>query len=76
MIRILIIDDQNSVLENLKVLLESEKQFQIVGTAQDGQGGIELVEQLKPDIAIVDLMMSQTNGIEITCAIRSKKITD
>lgn len=72
MIRILIIDDQNLVLESLKVLLESEEQLEIVGLAQNSEKGIELVEQLKPDVAIVDLIMPQTDGIETTYSIAQK----
>ncbi|MEM7590590.1 MAG: response regulator transcription factor [Cyanobacteria bacterium P01_A01_bin.83] len=72
MIRILIIDKQNLVLEGLKVLLESEEQFKVIGTAQDDQQGIELVEQLKPDIVIIDPVMSQSDGMETIYSIVQK----
>lgn len=69
MIRILIVDDQEMVREALKTILEPEKQLQIVGMAQSGREGIELIEQLQPDVAIIDLTMPDKNGIETTYLI-------
>ena len=69
MISILIIDDQNSVLQNLKSFIELEEGLEVVGTAKDGQQGIQLVEQLQPDVAIIDLTMPIKNGIETTYLI-------
>ena len=69
MISILIIDDQNLVLQNLKSLIELEKGLKVVGTAKDGQQGIQLVEQLQPDVAIIDLTMPIKSGIETTYLI-------
>lgn len=66
MIRILIIDDQKSVLQALRELIDSQAKLKIVGTAENGQEGIELVEQLQPDVAIIDLSMPLKNGIETT----------
>ena len=66
MIRILIVDDKKMVHQALKIILESESQLQIVGVAQNGREGIELVEKLKPDVAIIDLTMPDQNGIETT----------
>lgn len=64
MIRILIIDNQDSVLENLKVLLESQTEFEVVGTAKDSQNAIELVLQLQPDLAIIDPVMFGDDSID------------
>lgn len=69
MIRILIIDDQNSVLHSLEGLIESEEKLKVVGMAKNGQQGIKLVEQLRPDVAIIDLTMPLKDGIETTCLI-------
>ncbi len=69
MIRILIIDDQKLVLQSLEQLIELEEKLKVVGTAENGQRGIELVEQLQPDVAIIDLTMPLQGGIETTYLI-------
>ena len=69
MIRIVIIDDRKPVLQNLKELIKPEEEFKVVGVAENGQQGVELVEQLQPDVAIVDLIMPLKNGIETTYLI-------
>lgn len=69
MIRILIVDDRNLVIQNLKGLIELEEELEVVGTAENGSQGIKLVEQLQPDVAIVDLTMPHLNGIETTYLI-------
>jgi len=69
MIRILIIEDQNLVIQNLKWQIEQEKDLKVVGTANNGKQGIELVNQLQPDIAIISLNMHFKDGIETTYLI-------
>jgi DNA-binding NarL/FixJ family response regulator len=66
MIRILLIDDQKPVLQSLERIIELEGKLKVVGTAENGQQGIKLVEQLKPDVAIIDLTMPLLGGIETT----------
>lgn len=68
MIRILIVDNHNSVLENLKVLLESEAEFVVVGSARDSHTGIELAQQLQPDLVIVD-PFGFDDGIDCVCTL-------
>ena len=69
MIRILIIDDQKLVLHSLEGLIELEEKLKVVGKAENPEQGIELVEQLQPDVAIVDLAMPSKSGLEITYLI-------
>ena len=69
MIRILLIDDRQSVLQNLEGLIELEEELIVVGTTKNPEQGIELVEQLQPDVAIVDLTMPLKDGIETTYSI-------
>lgn len=65
-IRISIVDDSEVIREGLKVILENEPGFDIVGMANDGKGAIELVEAQKPDIILMDLEMPELNGINST----------
>jgi two-component system response regulator NreC len=56
----------------LRALLESEHGFKIVGEAGDGLETIRLVESLKPDVLVLDLMMGALNGLEITRQVLSR----
>ena len=71
-LKILICDDQAVIRDGLEMLLKLEKDFEIVGAAQDGAQAVELAGQKKPDLVLMDLKMPGTNGIEATRAIRSK----
>jgi polysaccharide biosynthesis transport protein len=66
MIRILLADDQKSIREVLRVRLEAEADFEIVGTASDGHTAIELAEILHPDIILLDMEMPELGGVEVT----------
>ena len=72
MIRILIIDDQKSVRENIKIVLSSEPNFEIVGTAKDGYQGIRLAQTLAPDVILMDLEMPNLDGLTATKLISQK----
>lgn len=65
-IHILLADDHALVRQGLRALLEAEEKFKVVGEAGEGLEAIALVEQLKPDVVILDLMMPILNGLEAT----------
>ncbi len=66
MIRILLVDDQKSIRENLKTILESAPDLQVVGTASDGHTAIEQVSYLRPDIVLIDMEMPGLDGVSAT----------
>ena len=66
MMNIIIVDDHAVVRQSLKKLLELENDFKIVGEAGDGLEAIHTIEQLQPDIVVIDLMLVGMNGIEVT----------
>jgi DNA-binding NarL/FixJ family response regulator len=72
MIRILLVDDQAIIREALKVLLEQEQDFEIVGTADSGQAAIDQVELLKPDVLLIDILMPGMDGVTATQIIRQR----
>jgi two-component system, NarL family, nitrate/nitrite response regulator NarL len=63
-VRILIADDHPIFRDGLRKLLEAEPGFQVVGEAADGIEAIKLVQQLKPDILLLDLAMPRLPGLE------------
>jgi two-component system response regulator NreC len=63
-IRILLADDHNVVRRGLKLLLESQPGFNVVGEAADGRQAIEQAERTKPDVAVLDIAMPNLSGTE------------
>lgn len=63
-IKILIADDHPMMREALRTALEDEPDLQVVGEAGNGKEAIKLVEQLNPDVILMDLLMPEMNGLE------------
>ncbi len=61
--RVLIIDDDPIVCSSLKIILESDSDITIVGTGNDGDTAIELYNELKPDILLMDIRMEPRSGL-------------
>ena len=71
-IRILLADDHSLVRIGLKTLLETQPDLAVAGEAQDGDEAVALYDRLGPDVVIMDLMMSGTDGAEATRLIRAR----
>jgi DNA-binding NarL/FixJ family response regulator len=69
MIRLLLVDDQNIVRKGLKVLLEAQAGFQVVGEAGNGREAIAQVESLQPDVVLMDVRMPEMDGVAATQVI-------
>jgi len=70
--RILLADDHRVVREGFRALLESEPDFEIVAETGDGLDAVRLVEQHKPHVLVVDLMMPGLNGLEVARQISQR----
>jgi len=65
-IRILLADDHSLVRQGFRAILSTQPDMQIVGEAGNGREAVELAEQLKPDVVVMDVAMPELNGIEAT----------
>lgn len=74
MIRVLIAEDHLMVRSGIRALLEKSGDLNILGEASNGQEAVEMVEKLKPDVLIMDIMMPRLNGIQAAENIRKLKL--
>jgi len=71
-VRILLVDDHPLMRQGMKALIEQHRRFKICGEAESAPRALELVARLQPDLAIVDISLNSTNGIELTKGLRSQ----
>jgi len=76
-IRIVVVDDQTLVREGFRKLLELEPDFEVVGTASDGEAALAIVEHLytagtPPDVILMDIRMPRMDGIAATQALKAR----
>jgi two-component system chemotaxis response regulator CheB len=62
-IRVLVIDDSAFMRKSLSLLIESDPDIKVIGTARDGQDGIDKIRHLKPDIVTLDIEMPRMDGL-------------
>jgi DNA-binding NarL/FixJ family response regulator len=71
-IRVMIVDDHTVLRDTLKLLLATHPEVEVVGEAADGRQAIDLAEQIKPDVILMDTAMPGLNGIEATETIHKR----
>ena len=71
-IKLLLVDDHAVVRSGLRMLLEAQSDFYIVGEAETGAAAIKLLQTLRPDVVLMDVQMPDMNGIEATKTIKSR----
>jgi two-component system, NarL family, response regulator NreC len=65
-LRVVIVDDHELVRQGVRALLHPEADIEVVGQAGDGLAALELVERLRPDVVVADLMLPGLGGLELT----------
>ena len=70
---ILIADDHSLMRVGIRSMLESEGSFRVIGECGNGEEAVRAVQDLNPDVIIMDLMMPMMNGADATAAILEKK---
>lgn len=71
-LRVVVVDDDDDVRLLLRVTLQRDDRFEVVGEAVDGLDGIELVDATQPDLVVLDLSMPRLGGIEALPEIKRR----
>lgn len=72
MIRIVLADDHVVMRNGLRLLLERQPNFEVVGEAADGRQTVEICDKLRPDVLVLDIAMPNLNGIEAARQVSAK----
>jgi len=71
-IKVLLADDQTMIRQGFGYIIGLQADMQLVGEASDGQEAVELAEQFRPDVVLMDVQMPRKSGIEATAEIASR----
>ncbi len=69
-IRVLVADDHSMVRQGLEMFFDSDPEVTIVGEARNGEEALELAQDLRPDVILMDLLMPAMDGVEATRQLR------
>ena len=69
-IRVFLADDHAVVRKGLEALIESQSDMELIGTAVDGVEAVEMVDDLSPDVILLDIQMPRKNGVEAILDIK------
>ncbi|HET9906463.1 MAG TPA: response regulator transcription factor [Anaerolineales bacterium] len=65
-IQILLVEDQTLMRQGLKTILDLEPGFRVIGEAANGESGVQMALEMRPDVVLMDIQMPQLNGVEAT----------
>ena len=65
-IKVIIADDSDFVRDGMRIILEVDEDFEVIGCARNGREAIEIAKESKPDIFLMDIQMPEMDGIEAT----------
>ncbi len=69
-ISLVIVEDNELMLFGISSAMSNFDEIELIGTAENGQKGLEIINKLNPDVALVDIRMPKMNGIELTKALK------
>jgi two-component system response regulator DegU len=73
-IRIVLADDHRIILEGLEQLFRREKDFEVIGTATNGEDALAAVRSKKPDVLVLDINMPKGNGLWVLKSVHTEKL--
>lgn len=65
-IKIIIADDDKLITESMKIILQMDDRFQVIGLAENGEEAVALCREHKVDVAMLDIRMPKLNGVQAT----------
>ena len=71
-IKVVVADDHTILRQGIKALLDNQEEIEVVGEAKDGREAIKAIEELSPDVILMDIAMPGLNGLEATRRIKKK----
>ena len=71
-IKVVVADDHTILRQGIKALLDNQEGIEVVGEAKDGREAIKTIEELLPDVILMDIAMPGLNGLEATRRIKKK----
>jgi two-component system response regulator NreC len=74
MIQVILADDHAVMRRGLRLVLEQQDGFEVLGEASDGREAVSLAESFRPDVAVLDITMPNLNGIEAARQISAKQL--
>jgi two-component system response regulator DegU len=73
-IRLVLADDHRIILEGLEQLFRREKDFEVIGTATNGEDALATVRSKKPDVLVLDINMPKGNGLWVLKSVHTEKL--
>jgi len=70
-IHVVVADDHPAILDAVSRFLESERGFELVGRAGDGETALQVIEEVKPEIALLDIRMPGLGGIDVAARLNA-----
>ncbi len=71
-VKVLIVDDHKLIRSGIRLLLEQEPDFTVVGDTGDGHAAIAMLDSTEPDILLLDISMPSMNGLEVASEVKKK----
>ncbi|MDY6875976.1 MAG: response regulator transcription factor [Chloroflexota bacterium] len=71
-VRVLLAEDHHLVRQGLRALLERDSDIEVVGEAADGLEALHLIEEIQPDVVVMDITMPGLNGLEVLRRVRQR----
>src|SRR5439155_3455006 len=72
-IKVLMVDDHPLFRQGLRQVILSDSRFELAGEAESGESALDIVQERKPDIVVLDVNLPKMSGLELAAILRQKK---